>query len=98
MQNENLVAAVDFCSRHHIEVSFIKTLNEYGLIELNTLDENIFIPADELQKLEKIIHLHVDLDINLEGVEAINYLLERVTDMQQEMMRLRNKLRFYEGL
>lgn len=98
MQNENLVAAVDFCSRHHIEVSFIKTLNEYGLIELNTLDENIFIPTDELQKLEKIIHLHVDLDINLEGVEAINYLLERVTDMQQEMMRLRNKLRFYEGL
>ena len=96
MQNENLVAAVDFCSRHHIEVSFIRTLNEYGLIELNTMDENIFIPADELQKLEKIIHLHVDLDINLEGVEAINYLLERVTDMQKEMIQLRNRLRFYE--
>ena len=96
MQNENLVAAVDFCSLHHIEVSFIKTLNEYGLIELNTLDENIFIPTDELQKLEKIVHLHVDLDINLEGVEAINYLLERVTDMQHEMMQLRNRLRFYE--
>jgi hypothetical protein len=45
-----------------------------------------------MHKLEKFVRLHYDLDINLEGIETINYLLERIEEMQKEIVNLRNKL------
>jgi hypothetical protein len=44
-----------------------------------------------MQKLEKFVRLHYDLDINLEGIETINYLLEKIEKMQKEILELRNK-------
>ena len=43
-----------------------------------------------------MIRMHYELDINLEGIDAISNLLERVEEMQHEMTRLQNRLRFYE--
>jgi hypothetical protein len=45
--------------------------------------------------LEKCIHLY-ELDINLEGIETIRYLLNRLTDMQEKMLELKNRLALYE--
>jgi hypothetical protein len=44
----------------------------------------------ELQKLEQIIRLHYDLDINLEGIDAIAHLAERIKMMQNEITGLKN--------
>jgi hypothetical protein len=33
MQEENLIPANEFCLHHNIEVSFIDSLKEYGLVE-----------------------------------------------------------------
>ena len=96
MQNEDLVAANEFCSHYHIEYSFITSLQQFGLIDVTTIQETGFIPTSELQKLEKLIRLHYDLDINLEGIEAITFLLQKVENMQQEITALRNRLRLYE--
>jgi hypothetical protein len=38
------------------------------------------------------MHLHQDLDINLEGIDAISHLLKRMHDMQRELNMLKNKL------
>ncbi|HEX2683135.1 MAG TPA: hypothetical protein VHL77_04350 [Ferruginibacter sp.] len=37
------------------------------------------------------------MDINLEGIEAISYLLNRMNDLQQEILRLNNRLSIYEN-
>jgi hypothetical protein len=42
------------------------------------------------------MRLHYDLDINLEGIEAITSLLNRVKSMQEEIRELRNRLEGYE--
>jgi hypothetical protein len=42
------------------------------------------------------MRLHYDLDINLEGIEAITCLLDRVRSMQEEIRELRNRLGVYE--
>jgi len=52
---------------------------------------------DELQTLEKLIRMHYELDINMQGIEAINFLLERVQNMQQEITYLKSKLNIYES-
>lgn len=96
MQTNELVLAEEFCTRYHIQLSFINDLQQYGLIEITSVAEISYIPQSELQKLEQIIRLYYDLDINLEGIEAIIHLLERVKSMQSEMARLRNRLSLYE--
>jgi MerR HTH family regulatory protein len=96
MEKNEIIPAEECCTYYNIEFSFIQSLDEYGLISLNKMDEKIFIHHDELPNLEKYMHLHYDLNINLEGLEAITYLLERVRNMQHHMTSLENRLSRYE--
>ena len=96
MLQDDLILANDFCSHYNITLSFINSLQEYGLIQVVLIEETSYIPQEQLQKLEQLIRLHYDLDINLEGIEAITYLLERVKNMQSEITDLKNKLSLYE--
>ncbi|MEP6951856.1 MAG: chaperone modulator CbpM [Ginsengibacter sp.] len=91
MKQEELIPAKDFCIHHNIEYSFISSLEGSGLISIRSVKRSAFIPVDEMHKLEKFVRLHYDLDINLEGIETINYLLEKIESMQQEIVRLKNK-------
>jgi len=91
MEQEELIPAKDFCIHHNVEYSFISSLENSGLIRVTSVKHSSFIPVDEMHKLEKFVRLHYDLDINLEGIETINYLLERIESMQQEILRLKNK-------
>jgi chaperone modulatory protein CbpM len=96
MKSENLVTANDFCSHHHIDVSFVRSLSDFGLIETTVISNELFLSEDDLEKLEKIIAFHYQLNINLEGVEAIGFLLQKIEEMQLEINYLKNRLRFYE--
>jgi len=96
MQSEYLIAIDEFCAKHEIEVSFISSLQQTGLIEITTIEEVGFIPVDQIQQLEKFMRFYYELDINLEGIETISHLLKRVTDLQEEIIELRNRLGLYE--
>lgn len=92
MQYENLIP-VEVCHTHYkAESSFIRLLHEYGFIHIVSVEEKQFIEQDELQTFEKLMHLHYDLDINMEGIEAIRFLLERVQAMQDEIAYLKSRL------
>ena len=92
MENNETIAAEECCSYYNIELSFVQLLDEHGLISLNRADDKVFISHDELPNLEKYMHLHYDLNINLEGLEAISHLLERIHDLQRQMVLLQNKV------
>ncbi len=96
MRNEEMVAANEFCTSHNVEISFLYSLSESGLLEITTAEENVFIYQDQLPELEKLVRLHYDMDINLEGIEAIHHLLQQMKTMQDEMRVLKNKLGLYE--
>lgn len=93
---EHLISTDEFCSHYHVEYSFITALQQNGLIEITTIDQHSFIDHDHLKNVERLVRLHYDLDINLEGIEAITYLLNRVKNMQSEIIALKNKLSAYE--
>jgi chaperone modulatory protein CbpM len=90
---ENLIATTEICTYHEVEFTFINSLGDAGLLELRVIDSVPYIPEDELQKLEKMIRMHQELEINIAGIEAITYLLERVERMHEELRVLRNRLR-----
>jgi hypothetical protein len=96
MQEENLISANEFCLHHNIEVSFIQSLQEYGLVEITTSQEGSFITINQLGEVEKLMRLHYDLNINFEGIDAITHLLKKLQSMEDEMLKLKNKLRLYE--
>ena len=96
MQTEYLIALDEFCANHNIEISFISSLQQTGLIEITTIKETGFIDSNQLQQLEKIVRFYYELDINLEGIETITHLLQRVNSLQDEIIALRNRLRLYE--
>lgn len=96
METEYLIAIDEFCASHNIEISFIASLQESGLVKITTIKESAFIEADQLRQLEKFVRLYYELDINLEGIETINYLLQRIGSLQDEITSLKNRLRIYE--
>ena len=97
MEERKLIPAKEICSHHKIEISFIQSLHDYGLLEITTTDEDCFLQPEQLDDLEKMIRLHYDLHINLEGIDAIQHLLQRMEDMEQEMNELKKRLWLYEG-
>ena len=96
MDAEDIIVLDEFCSNHHVEISFIRSLEEYGLVETIIVNEAICVRSNELSKLEQIIRLHQELNINPEGIDAINILLKRIENMQNEIIDLKNKLEFYQ--
>ena len=97
MVMKKLISAREFCASHNIEVSFIHSLEETGLIEIKTIEEIGFIPVSQLQQLEKIVHLYNELGINIEGIDTITHLLHRIIDLQDTVTGLKNRLRLFEN-
>jgi len=98
MQTDDLILAEDFCTHYRVELSFINYLEEYGLIEITSVEETSYISREQLRKLEQLVRLHYDLNINLEGIDAIAHLLERMKGLQFEIISLKNRLGLYEKI
>jgi chaperone modulatory protein CbpM len=97
METEHLIPLSEFCSSHKIEISFINSLNEFGLIEVRSIEQTPYILEGQISDLEKMVRFHYEMDINIEGIEAISHLLQRIDNLHQELIMLRNRLKLYEN-
>ncbi len=92
MERAKVISITEVCHHYQLEKDFLKSLNELGLIPLIEEANQQFVEEDHLKELEMILHLHYDLDINLEGIDAISHLLLRMEEMQREIRQLRGRL------
>lgn len=92
MNNEELISLEDFCHYYDVEISFVESLQDSGLIRITSTERSMFIELDEMPQLEKFVRMHNELNINLEGIETICHLLERVEKLQHEILQLKNKV------
>jgi len=98
METKDLISIQQFCSHYNIPISFITSLNEFELIEIDTIQETQCIQKGQIKDIEKLMRLHFELDINLEGMDAVYNLLKQVATLQEEIVELTNKLKFYEDM
>ncbi|MFW0737120.1 chaperone modulator CbpM [Flavobacterium sp.] len=96
MSSKNLIQIKQFCLYHEIENTFITELHNYGLIEIIVFEEDEYFQPEQLPAVEKMIRLHYDLKINLEGLDVIANLLSKIEALQQNLTTTQNKLRLYE--
>lgn len=96
MSKQNLLLIETLCTHYEVELSFFQSLNSIGLIEIIIIDELYFIHQNKLSEVEKMIRLHNDLDLNLEGIDVVLNLLHKVDTLQAELNWTRNKLKRYE--
>lgn len=96
MKIEELISTDELCSKYRVERTFISSLYESGLIEVIRVEQNEYVHHDKIRDFEKMHRLHHDLNINIEGLEAIEHLLKQLRKLQKKNSELRNRLSLYE--
>ena len=96
MNKEELILIDLFCQHHGIEAKFISELKEYGMIEIIMIEEKNYFFSEQLPSIEKIIRLHNDLHINLEGIDVILNLLNQIDNVKNQLTITQNKLDFFK--
>lgn len=94
---KNLIAISTLCSYYEVEFSFIDALRKSGLIQIVMIEQDQFINQDKISDLEKMIRLHHELNVNIEGIDIVFNLLRKEKDLKEELNILKNRLRLYEN-
>ncbi|MFO7822350.1 MAG: chaperone modulator CbpM [Cyclobacterium sp.] len=81
-----------FCKTCGVEIAFVQKLSDYGLCEVVIVEEKSYILPDQVSDLEKLSRLHYEMEINLEGLQAIVHLQEKIKALKEEVDLLQRKL------
>lgn len=95
MQNE-LIIVSEYCHKCHIEPSFIGLLEEGGLIEIRTEEGEKYLLVSQLPEVERYSRMYYDLSINIEGIDAIHHLLDRMEVMGRQITMLQHQLKLFK--
>ncbi len=96
MEAKDFIPVIQLCSHYKVEVSFFNALNEVGLIEITTIEQASYLHQDTIGDVEKMIRIHHELNVNIEGIDVVFNLLQKVDDLQNELNAAQNRLRLYE--
>lgn len=100
MKTKKLIAVDEFCKSNDIEISFVNSLEENGLLEITKIEETSFFNFEQIQELDRYIRFYYELNINLEGIDAIKHLFRRVNVICDKIALSKNKeyLFAYNGI
>jgi hypothetical protein len=96
MNLNDLIPVNEICNIYEVKTSFIDSLSDYGLIKITTIEKRSFIEKEKISDIERIIRLHDELEVNLEGIDVICNLLNRIEELQNELISYKNRLDLYE--
>lgn len=92
----SVIKITEYCGYHKIEPDFVISLEGIGLIQTVIIEGERFIQEDQIRDLERYIDWHYEMDINVEGIDALRNVLSHLEQLQAEVSRLKEKLRIYE--
>ncbi len=90
------ISITQICEGHQIEPQFIHRLHREGLVEIQKVNDQEVLTEEQVIAVEKMIRMHYQLEINIQGIEAISHLLGQIQDLQGEIQSLRNRLKRFE--
>ncbi|MGB2760201.1 chaperone modulator CbpM [Maribacter stanieri] len=96
MDSENYIQIELYCKRTQTPVEFIDDLLEFEMIEVQQIEDKKYVEPQYIVEIERIYRLRNELGINMEGIDTINHMLEKVNRLEQELKLLRDRLTIYE--
>ena len=93
--NQDYIIVTEYCRQSEIEPDFIILLEESGLIQIETIENERYFHESQLRNLEKFTRLYYDLSVNIEGIDIIQHLLERIESLQSEINLLKNRINLF---
>jgi hypothetical protein len=96
MDSENYIQIELYCEQTQTPLEFIDDLLEFEMIEVQKIENKIYVKSHYITEIERIYRLRKDLGINMEGIDTLNHMLEKVNRLEQEVRLLRNRLTIYE--
>lgn len=97
MNIEKLIPIPVLCTHYELEPSFFKNLSEMGLIEIKTVEATQYINSNAMYEIEKMVHMYQELDVNIQGIDVVFNLLQKIEALQTELTSIKNRLRLYES-
>lgn len=91
-----LITISEYCINYSVEPAFIGALEESGLIALTVINNDKYIHYRQLVEMERFVHFHYELQINMEGIEVIMNLLQKIRRQQQEIQGLKNHIHVHD--
>ncbi len=98
MNQKKLILVRELCQHYEMEISFFEQVEEYGLVNVEMVSDEKYIHRKQLNKMEKILRLHRELDVNLEGIDVIFNLMKRIRVLEKELKEKQNQLGLFENL
>ena len=92
----NYIAIEEFCTHHGIQVTLIREFADFGLVQLQEQEQKAVVPAEGIEKLERLIRLYNELGINKEGLEIILNMRDQLVSLNSELETIRYRLRQLE--
>jgi|SRR5690554_4047688 len=96
MEKQEYILIKTLCVQYNVETSFFKELDSIGLIEIENIENDEVLPEEKIGDVEKMIRIHRELNVNIEGIDVVFNMLQKEMELRAEVQKLRNKLRFYE--
>jgi hypothetical protein len=97
MNTENLILLKTVSTLYQVEPAFFSHLNELGLIEIHIIEQTQYIREDKMNDIEKMIRMYHELEVNVEGIDVVFNLLQRIERLQKDLITTQNRLKLYEG-
>ena len=96
MSTSKYIPIPQLCEHYQVEHQFFIDLHDKGIIEIISTERTHCIPEESIVVFEKIVRMQRDLQVNLEGVDVILNLLDKIDSLQNELTQTRNRLGLYE--
>ncbi|WP_295128945.1 chaperone modulator CbpM [uncultured Chitinophaga sp.] len=91
-----MITVREYCLQYETDQSFISALEENGLITVTIVETEPCIHFDDLHSLDTYRSWYYDMNINVEGIDALLHVVNKMKQLQQQVHVLRSRLRLYE--
>lgn len=91
-----IIKVTEYCSKYEIDKDFLFQLEKESLIKIHIIDDDQWIDDSQFRKIEQYMRWYYDLSINVEGIDVIRNLLDKIDDMQEEINRLKQQLKLID--
>ncbi|TDR19353.1 chaperone modulator CbpM [Marinicella litoralis] len=96
MRDSSYIKIDILCRHYQIEPTLFQHLDEMGLIQTFEHESKWCVDEGQVSRIDKILRLYCDLNINPEGIDVILNLLKRIDELECRLTEISNRLALHE--